>query len=157
QGDSDGDGLADGLEAGIINPYPASAECLGLQTAGSNFAGIGAMQLLNPDSDNDGLPDGAEDANHNGWLDPGETDPSVADTDGDGLGDYLEVTGETTVVPTARKGPTRRQAAGSLRHGTGNSRDAGGSNRRRAGPVGRGPRPPAAAPAARRRNFTADG
>ena len=39
------------------------------------------------DSDEDGLLDGAEDTNQNGILDFGETDPRVADTDGDGLSD----------------------------------------------------------------------
>ncbi len=69
----------------------------------------------NPDTDGDGIPDGIEDANHNGWVDgdgnplaatalpslsrnwpngvrnPGEhwteTDPNNPDTDGDGLSD----------------------------------------------------------------------
>ena len=35
------------------------------------------------DSDNDGLLDGVEDANHNGILDAGETDPCDEDSDGD--------------------------------------------------------------------------
>jgi hypothetical protein len=43
------------------------------------------------DTDGDGLIDGSEDANHNGQLDLGETDPSKWDTDGDGLSDGLEL------------------------------------------------------------------
>jgi hypothetical protein len=39
------------------------------------------------DSDDDGLSDAAEDANMNRAVDPGETDPDQADTDGDGIGD----------------------------------------------------------------------
>ncbi|MGD9101136.1 MAG: carbohydrate-binding domain-containing protein, partial [Anaerolineae bacterium] len=39
------------------------------------------------DSDGDGLPDWIEDANHNGVVDEGETDPHNPDTDGDGLSD----------------------------------------------------------------------
>jgi hypothetical protein len=42
------------------------------------------------DSDDDGLPDGVEDANHNCELDPGETDPTDPDTDHDGIGDGVE-------------------------------------------------------------------
>ncbi len=47
------------------------------------------------------MTDGAEDANHNGKIDTGETDPTaghgaddamVIDTDGDGLGDLQEAT-----------------------------------------------------------------
>ncbi|MCP5515633.1 MAG: hypothetical protein H7A45_00065, partial [Verrucomicrobiales bacterium] len=44
-----------------------------------------------PDSDDDGILDGVEDANANGHLDPGETDPCDDDTDGDGLPDGWEV------------------------------------------------------------------
>ena len=43
------------------------------------------------DSDDDGLRDGAEDANHNSALDPGETDPCSADSDGDGIQDGTEL------------------------------------------------------------------
>ncbi len=42
------------------------------------------------DSDDDGLPDGIEDSNRNGQVDPGESDPCLADTDGDGLLDGAE-------------------------------------------------------------------
>jgi hypothetical protein len=45
----------------------------------------------NPDTDGDGLSDGVEDANHNGVVDGGETDPTDADSDDDGLNDGLEV------------------------------------------------------------------
>jgi hypothetical protein len=44
----------------------------------------------NPDTDGDGLPDGVEDSNHDGTVDPGETDPRNPDTDGDGLPDGVE-------------------------------------------------------------------
>ena len=42
------------------------------------------------DSDDDGIPDGIEDANHNGVVDEGETDPCDADTDSDGIQDGTE-------------------------------------------------------------------
>ena len=45
----------------------------------------------NPDTDGDGLLDGIEDANHNGIVDPGETDPLDPDSDDDGFTDQEEV------------------------------------------------------------------
>ncbi len=42
------------------------------------------------DSDDDGLADGTEDADHDGTVDPDETDPTSDDTDGDGLSDGTE-------------------------------------------------------------------
>ena len=43
----------------------------------------------NPDTDGDGVPDGVEDANHNGAYEPelGETSPLVNDAGHDGGGD----------------------------------------------------------------------
>ncbi|HBF19463.1 MAG TPA: hypothetical protein DDW81_05155, partial [Cryomorphaceae bacterium] len=41
----------------------------------------------NPDTDGDGIPDGNEDYNRNGRLDPGESDPHSSDTDRDGIPD----------------------------------------------------------------------
>src|SRR3990172_1546308 len=43
------------------------------------------------DSDGDGLLDGLEDANHNGLVDPGETSPTLADSDGDSFNDGDEI------------------------------------------------------------------
>jgi len=45
------------------------------------------VTLPGADSDGDGLADSVEDANGNGVVDPGETDPNLVDTDGDGLVD----------------------------------------------------------------------
>ncbi len=42
------------------------------------------------DADGDGIADDDEDANHNGIVDPGETDPTSADTDHDNVPDGLE-------------------------------------------------------------------
>ena len=58
--DSDGDGLLDDLE---------NTTC---------------TEVNNDDTDGDGLLDGTEDANLNGLLDMGETDPCNKDTDNDG-------------------------------------------------------------------------
>jgi len=87
--DSDGDGLSDLLE----------------RMTGTNPA--------DPDTDHDGLLDGQEDANANGVVDPGETDPRNWDTDGDGLSDAEELTGFTLSRYPAgsnsgRFDPTRR-------------------------------------------------
>lgn len=65
--DNDGDGLPDDIE----NVY--------------------CTDFNNPDTDNDSISDGAEDTNHNGIVDAGETDPCNADTDGDGISDGWEV------------------------------------------------------------------
>lgn len=43
------------------------------------------------DRDNDGLPDGLEDSNHDGVVNPGELDPNNADSDGDGISDGVEM------------------------------------------------------------------
>lgn len=65
--DEDRDGLSDTLENG--------SECL----KGSD-----------KDSDDDGILDGVEDANFNGVVDIGETNPCELDSDGDGLQDGTE-------------------------------------------------------------------
>ncbi|PIR17427.1 MAG: hypothetical protein COV46_04200 [Deltaproteobacteria bacterium CG11_big_fil_rev_8_21_14_0_20_49_13] len=89
--DTDRDGLPDGIEAGVVNPNSEIPECSGLQIAGSNFAAIGVLSPIKSDSDGDGISDGDEDTNHNGWLDINETDPSAPDTDGDDINDYVEM------------------------------------------------------------------
>ncbi len=50
-------------------------------------SGTNPTDPANPDSDGDGLADGAEDLNRNGGLDEGETDPNRQDSDGDGVPD----------------------------------------------------------------------
>jgi len=52
---------------------------------------ISCTDVDDGDSDDDGILDGLEDANMNGLLDAGETDPCNADSDGDGLLDGLEL------------------------------------------------------------------
>lgn len=64
--DSDGDGILDRVEA----PY--------------------GLNRLDRDTDDDGLADGIEDANRNGVVDAGETNPCNPDTDGDGIQDGTE-------------------------------------------------------------------
>ena len=69
--DSDADGLSDGVETG-------GGAFVGATDTGSD--------PLDDDSDDDGLLDGAEVA-----ADPFITDPNLSDTDGDGVGDALEL------------------------------------------------------------------
>ena len=49
------------------------------------------MRPWDSDTDDDGIPDGAEDKNANGIVDVGETDPCNADTDSDGVLDGTEL------------------------------------------------------------------
>jgi hypothetical protein len=65
--DTDGDGLSEDLE----------------QASGTD--------PNDDDTDDDGLMDGTEDTNRNGKVDPSETDPIKFDSDGDELGDGLEL------------------------------------------------------------------
>ena len=79
--DSDGDGIQDGTERGITEPVPdpdGDGHLLGTDT---NVFIVDAdsdttTDPLNKDSDDDGAWDGTEDANHNGRVDAGETDPN---------------------------------------------------------------------------------
>ncbi len=115
--DSDNDGLNDGLEIGVTTPVAAGTT----DDAGIAFAGtdVGAGNFVadadpttttdptRPDTDNDGLADGVEDANGDGSSNnpiiggtgtsgSGETDPNNPDSDGDGLTDGDETNGTGT-------------------------------------------------------------
>ncbi|MCU0779578.1 MAG: immunoglobulin domain-containing protein, partial [Akkermansiaceae bacterium] len=79
--DSDGDGIKDLVE--VASNYPADT--------GGPHPGQTATSLTDADSDEDGVLDGNEDVNQNGLLDPGEANPVVWDTDGDGLSDGQEI------------------------------------------------------------------
>mgnify|MGYP001303743967 CR=1 FL=1 len=57
------------------------------------------------DSDGDGIFDHIEDANGNGIVDPGETDPHNPDTDGDGLPDGVEDANKNGVVDPGESDP----------------------------------------------------
>ncbi len=96
--DSDNDGLYDGTELGL--------GCSGAGTdAGAGHCvpdadgGETKTSPIDPDTDDGGASDGSEDANLDGEVDPGETNPTAGhgdddfqntDSDGDGLGDSLE-------------------------------------------------------------------
>lgn len=90
--DTDGDGLTDGLERGLAMPQ-------GRNTRTSVFKPdldpTTTTSPLRRDTDNGGDSDGTEDANSNGRIDPGETDPNDPsddrlDADRDGLTDAQE-------------------------------------------------------------------
>ncbi|WP_158501810.1 Ig-like domain-containing protein [Vitiosangium sp. GDMCC 1.1324] len=95
--DSDNDGLKDGTELGVT----AATAPAGTNTSSPNFVpDADPSTTTNPkdaDTDDGGVSDGAEDKNHNGRVDSGETDPNIkaddkttADSDGDGLSDSEE-------------------------------------------------------------------
>ncbi|WP_425334798.1 adventurous gliding motility protein AgmC [Myxococcus stipitatus] len=101
--DTDGDGLKDGeedvdhngrVDATETNPNDADTDDDALPD-GVEVKGANATNPLNPDTDGDGLKDGVEDANHNGAIDRGETDPNDRDTDRGGASDGDEVNGGT--------------------------------------------------------------
>jgi hypothetical protein len=72
--DTDGDGIDDKTE---IRSYTFLSDDSfdSLDVRKPDTDGDGLRAELDPDSDNDGFADGLEDLNHNGKIDPGETDP----------------------------------------------------------------------------------
>lgn len=89
--DPDGDGLSNAEEADAgTDPNLADSDDDGLND-GTEIHGGNPTDPLNPDTDGDGLQDGDEDSNHNGGIDPGETNPNLADTDDGGVDDSVEV------------------------------------------------------------------
>lgn len=109
--DSDNDGINDGTELGVTTAVAggvsddSATPYVGTDTGSPNFVvdadPASTTDPLDPDSDDDGLGDGVEDANTDGAVTntiggtgsggTGETDPNNADTDGDGLRDGDEV------------------------------------------------------------------
>ncbi len=111
--DTDGDGILDGVElgrqSGVLAPVSPKC-CFGTAAGFVGDADNAAPNTspLDPDSDDDCLADGAEDADRNGRVDGGETDPNAAnagncdlDADGDSDGDTLLDAAETTTDPYA--------------------------------------------------------
>ncbi|MET0404833.1 MAG: OmpA family protein [Cystobacter sp.] len=90
--DTDDDGLGDGLESGLVQPR-------GENTNPARFVpDADPATKTNPlsrDTDGGSVFDGIEDANQNGRIDPGETDPNNpaddVDADGDGLDNATEL------------------------------------------------------------------
>lgn len=80
--DTDGDGIQDGTERGITTaiPDPDGAGPLKGTDTGVFQPDMDPSTVTDPltaDSDGDGVSDGGEDANHNGRVDAGETNPAV--------------------------------------------------------------------------------
>ncbi len=71
--DSDDDGLPDGLESGLTTAPLATDTSRGHFVADTDPTST--TDAWNADHDGGGAPDGAEDRNVNGQVDPGETDP----------------------------------------------------------------------------------
>lgn len=97
--DSDGDGVYDGTEWGVTE---------GSATPGTDLASRNFRPDADPstttdhrvaDTDGEGLGDGEEDADQDGRLDEGETDPNLPDTDRDGLSDRVELRGTNPTDP----------------------------------------------------------
>jgi len=94
--DSDGDGIFDGTEMGFDCSNPATDTTKMSCTPDADKGGT-KTSPLDPDTDNGGVPDGVEDTNKNGKIDPGEGDPNDPaddmglDTDGDGLTNAYEM------------------------------------------------------------------
>ncbi len=91
--DDDNDGLPNDWEIQHgLNPFRAvlSAD----DADGDGLSDYNEFMLgTNPtlaDTDGDGILDGKEDANNNGVVDTSETDPAKADTDNDGFDDFAE-------------------------------------------------------------------
>jgi len=78
--DTDGDGIQDGTELGYTLSDANPDTDAGIFQP--DWDPSTTTDPLDADTDNDGLKDGEEDANHNGRVDSGETDPSVSDVVG---------------------------------------------------------------------------
>ncbi|MBU2551891.1 MAG: pre-peptidase C-terminal domain-containing protein, partial [Proteobacteria bacterium] len=95
--DTDNDGIPDDVENRTctdVNNADTDGDGISDGVEDANKNGVVDSGETNPcddDTDDDGLKDGVEDANKNGVLDTGETDPRTSDTDGDGLPDAWEV------------------------------------------------------------------
>ncbi len=83
--DTDGDGIQDGTELGYTMDDIRPDTDTSIFKPDSDPSTT--TDPLAVDSDNDGIPDGQEDANKNGFADPGETDATDWDTDNDNFAD----------------------------------------------------------------------
>ena len=79
--DADGDGLFDGTEKGNDCDHPATDTGAG-NCIPDGDGGATTTNHLDPDTDGGGVPDGEEDQNGDGVIDPGEGDPNDPSDDG---------------------------------------------------------------------------
>jgi len=75
--DTDGDGIQDGTELGYTQGHATDTD---LDIFQPDLDPTTTTEPLNDDTDGDGLLDGQEDINHNGRLDAGESDPTMANS-----------------------------------------------------------------------------
>jgi outer membrane protein OmpA-like peptidoglycan-associated protein len=87
--DADEDGLPDALEP-FYGTDPANPDTDGDGLKDGAEVKTTGTDPLDDDTDDDGLLDGTEDADANGQVDAGETDPLDPDTDGDAIQDGTE-------------------------------------------------------------------
>ncbi len=80
--DSDNDGLYDGTELGLPCDGGGTVEASG-HCIPDGDQGATKTDPLDADTDNGGVKDGSEDFDHDGALDPGETDPTAGHGDDD--------------------------------------------------------------------------
>ena len=106
--DSDGDGLTDGQEVGVTGPVAGSG-CASV-LADADPASRTLPVVL--DTDGDGIADGLEDANHNGRVDAGESNPNATDSDGDGIPDAIEDANLNGLRDGGELDPSRRDTDG---------------------------------------------
>jgi len=113
-GDFDHDGLLDPLEeTTCTNHEDADSDVDGLIDGMEDFNHNGVVDPgetdpCDDDTDGDGILDGVEDANHNRVVDPGESDPLEEDTDGDGIPDGVEDANRNGVVDPGETDPLDR-------------------------------------------------
>ena len=81
--------------------------------AGNTASEEAVIQYIDSDtdSDNDGLPNVVEDADLDGVVDAGETDPYNPDSDGDGIPDGVEDENHNGVVDDGETDPTQPDSA----------------------------------------------
>ncbi len=91
--DGDADGLTELAERCVWGTDGAlrDSDLDGIDDGAEVFGTTGSSPT-NPDTDGDGISDGREDADHDGFWDPGELNPNAADSDGDFLPDAFEDT-----------------------------------------------------------------
>ncbi|WP_193388347.1 tandem-95 repeat protein, partial [Anaeromyxobacter sp. PSR-1] len=88
----------------------------------------GETDPRNPDTDGDGIPDGVEDTDHDGTVDPGETDPRDPDTDDDGIPDGVEDTDHDGSVDPGETDPLTATLTLGVAGGGCSSGQGGGSS-----------------------------
>ena len=107
--DPDHDGLDTATEIRIgTDPNNPDSDGDGIKDGADGIVdtdGDGKIDALDTDSDDDGITDGVEDTNLDGVFDPGETDRRNVDTDGDGLLDGIEDTNHNGVVDAGETDP----------------------------------------------------